>query len=159
MSAPLADPEPHRVAVLRQISELEDLCAGSIPVAAAIVRVATASTIRVIARIREQNRHSGTSPRPRSSARPNGRSRPFAAVANWSDASSRVDESICRAWPAGSRFAETDYFERNAERMRHPKFGLRHLFVGAGAIRGRLHSRRFHAENPVCSGAFAAPTR
>jgi hypothetical protein len=29
---------------------------------------------------------------------------------------------------------ETNYFERNAERMRYPKFRRLHLFVGSGAI-------------------------
>ena len=29
---------------------------------------------------------------------------------------------------------EADYFERNAERMRYPKFRRLHLFVGSGAI-------------------------
>jgi len=29
---------------------------------------------------------------------------------------------------------EADYFERNAERMRYPKFRSQHLFVGSGAI-------------------------
>src|SRR6266404_2138463 len=29
---------------------------------------------------------------------------------------------------------EADYFERNAERMRYPKFRLQHLFVGSGVI-------------------------
>ena len=29
---------------------------------------------------------------------------------------------------------EADYFERNAERMRYPKFGRQHLFVGSGVI-------------------------
>jgi hypothetical protein len=29
---------------------------------------------------------------------------------------------------------ETDYFERNAERMRYPKFRRQHLFVGSGVI-------------------------
>ena len=29
---------------------------------------------------------------------------------------------------------EADYFERNAERMRYPKFRRQHLFVGSGAI-------------------------
>src|SRR5437762_5202276 len=28
----------------------------------------------------------------------------------------------------------TDYFERNAERMRYPKFRRQHLFVGSGVI-------------------------
>ena len=27
---------------------------------------------------------------------------------------------------------ESDYFERNAERMRYPKFRRQHLFVGSG---------------------------
>jgi Uncharacterised protein family (UPF0236) len=30
--------------------------------------------------------------------------------------------------------AEADYFERNAERMRYPKFRRQHLFVGSGVI-------------------------
>ena len=30
--------------------------------------------------------------------------------------------------------AEADYFERNAERMRYPKFRKQHLFVGSGVI-------------------------
>ena len=29
---------------------------------------------------------------------------------------------------------ESDYFERNAERMRYPKFRAQHLFVGSGVI-------------------------
>jgi hypothetical protein len=29
---------------------------------------------------------------------------------------------------------EADYFERNAERMRYPKFRRHHLFVGSGVI-------------------------
>ncbi len=29
---------------------------------------------------------------------------------------------------------EADYFEKNAERMRHPKFRRQHLFVGSGVI-------------------------
>jgi hypothetical protein len=29
---------------------------------------------------------------------------------------------------------EADYFERNAERMRYPKFPRQHLFVGSGVI-------------------------
>jgi len=29
---------------------------------------------------------------------------------------------------------EADYFERNAERMRYPKFRQQHLFVGSGVI-------------------------
>ena len=29
---------------------------------------------------------------------------------------------------------EADYFERNAERMRYPKFRREHLFVGSGVI-------------------------
>jgi hypothetical protein len=29
---------------------------------------------------------------------------------------------------------ETNYFERNAERMRYPKFRRQHLFVGSGVI-------------------------
>ena len=29
---------------------------------------------------------------------------------------------------------EADYFERNAERMRYPKFRLHHLFIGSGVI-------------------------
>ena len=29
---------------------------------------------------------------------------------------------------------ETDYFERNAERMRYPRFRRQHLFVGSGVI-------------------------
>ena len=29
---------------------------------------------------------------------------------------------------------EADYFEKNAERMRYPKFRLQHLFVGSGVI-------------------------
>src|SRR5215469_18733610 len=37
---------------------------------------------------------------------------------------------------------EADYFERNAERMRYPKFRRQHLFVGSGVIEaeiGRAH--------------------
>jgi len=30
--------------------------------------------------------------------------------------------------------AEANYFERNAERMRYPKFRHQHLFVGSGVI-------------------------
>ena len=29
---------------------------------------------------------------------------------------------------------EADYFERNAERMRYPRFRAQHLFVGSGVI-------------------------
>lgn len=29
---------------------------------------------------------------------------------------------------------EADYFEKNADRMRYPKFRLQHLFVGSGVI-------------------------
>ena len=29
---------------------------------------------------------------------------------------------------------EADYFQRNAERMRYPKFRSQHLFVGSGVI-------------------------
>jgi hypothetical protein len=29
---------------------------------------------------------------------------------------------------------EADYFERNGERMRYPKFGRQHLIVGSGVI-------------------------
>jgi flavin-dependent dehydrogenase len=29
---------------------------------------------------------------------------------------------------------EADYFERNAERMRYPKFRRQHLFVGSGVV-------------------------
>ena len=29
---------------------------------------------------------------------------------------------------------EADYFERNADRMRYPKFRRQHLFVGSGVI-------------------------
>ena len=29
---------------------------------------------------------------------------------------------------------EADYFERNAERMRYPKFRRQHLFIGSGVI-------------------------
>ena len=29
---------------------------------------------------------------------------------------------------------EAEYFERNAERMRYPKFRRQHLFVGSGVI-------------------------
>jgi hypothetical protein len=29
---------------------------------------------------------------------------------------------------------EADYFEKNAERMRYPKFRRKHLFVGSGVI-------------------------
>jgi hypothetical protein len=35
---------------------------------------------------------------------------------------------------------EADYFERNAERMRYPKFRRQHLFVGSGVI--ELDARR-----------------
>lgn len=37
----------------------------------------------------------------------------------------QVTEKIC---------SEADYFERNAERMRYPKFRRQHLFVGSGVI-------------------------
>jgi hypothetical protein len=33
---------------------------------------------------------------------------------------------------------EADYFERNAERMRYPKFRRQHLFVGSGVIGHRF---------------------
>jgi hypothetical protein len=45
-----------------------------------------------------------------------------------------------RAIPAGNSplaekiRTEADYFERNAERMRYPKFRRQHLFVGSGVI-------------------------
>lgn len=29
---------------------------------------------------------------------------------------------------------EADYFERNAERMRYPKFRRQHLFIGSGVV-------------------------
>ena len=35
---------------------------------------------------------------------------------------------------AGKARTEADYFERNAERMRYPKFRRQHLFVGSGVI-------------------------
>jgi len=35
---------------------------------------------------------------------------------------------------AGKICTEADYFERNAERMRYPKFRRQHLFVGSGVI-------------------------
>jgi len=48
------------------------------------------------------------------------------------------------ARPAGDRYhypevaekirTEADYFERNAERMRYPKFRRQHLFIGSGVI-------------------------
>jgi hypothetical protein len=37
----------------------------------------------------------------------------------------QVAEKIC---------TEADYFERNVERMRYPKFRRQHLFVGSGVI-------------------------
>ncbi|MGB7846393.1 MAG: ISKra4 family transposase, partial [Candidatus Acidiferrum sp.] len=40
-------------------------------------------------------------------------------------ANSQMAEKIC---------TEADYFERNAERMRYPKFRRQHLFVGSGVI-------------------------
>jgi hypothetical protein len=36
---------------------------------------------------------------------------------------------------------EADYFERNAERMRYPKFRRQHLFVGSGVIEAWLQDR------------------
>ena len=30
--------------------------------------------------------------------------------------------------------AQADYFERNAERLRYPKFRRQHLFVGSGVV-------------------------
>ena len=36
-----------------------------------------------------------------------------------------VDEKTC---------SEAEYFEKNAERMRYPKFRRQHLFVGSGVI-------------------------
>jgi len=30
--------------------------------------------------------------------------------------------------------SESDYFERNSERMRYPKFRRQHLFIGSGVI-------------------------
>jgi hypothetical protein len=35
---------------------------------------------------------------------------------------------------AGKIRGEADYFERNVERMRYPKFRRQHLFVGSGVI-------------------------
>jgi len=37
---------------------------------------------------------------------------------------------------------EADYFERNAERMRYPKFRRQHLFVGSGVIEAGCNARR-----------------
>ena len=48
--------------------------------------------------------------------------------------------SALRAIPAGNPImaekirTEADYFERNAARMRYPKFRRQHLFVGSGVI-------------------------
>jgi len=55
---------------------------------------------------------------------------------------------------------EADYFERNAERMRYPKFRGQHLFVGSGVI--EADARRWSlsdSRGQECSGPFEEPTR
>jgi hypothetical protein len=47
------------------------------------------------------------------------------ALRSIKSASPEVTEKIC---------VEADYFQRNAERMRYPKFRSQHLFVGSGVI-------------------------
>jgi hypothetical protein len=55
--------------------------------------------------------------------------------------------------------AEADYFERNAERMRYPKFRRLHLFVGSGAIEAGCKTVIGSASNNLaCSGPSAVPT-
>src|SRR5262249_60277068 len=48
----------------------------------------------------------------------------------------RVLRSIATANPqlAEKIHTEADYFERNAQRMRYPRFRRQHLFVGSGVI-------------------------
>jgi hypothetical protein len=54
---------------------------------------------------------------------------------------------------------EANYFERNAERMRYPKFRRQHLYVGSGVIEaGARPSSAPASSSPACSGRFAAPT-
>ena len=48
-----------------------------------------------------------------------------AALRSLDHASPKVIEKICE---------EANYFEKNAERMRYPKFRQMHLFVGSGVI-------------------------
>src|SRR5205809_7963301 len=54
---------------------------------------------------------------------------------------------------------EADYFDRNAERMRYPKFRKQHLFVGSGVIEAGcktvIGSR---LKGPGCSGRSGEPT-
>jgi hypothetical protein len=53
---------------------------------------------------------------------------------------------------------EADYFEKNAERMRYPKFRRQHLFVGSGVIEAGcktvIGSR---PSSPECSGPSVEP--
>jgi hypothetical protein len=48
---------------------------------------------------------------------------------------------------------EADYFERNAERMRYPKFRRQHLFIGSGVIEAGCKTVI------GCSGPCGEPTR
>ncbi len=62
-------------------------------------------------------------------------------------ANPQMAEKIC---------TEADYFERNAERMRYPKFRRQHLFVGSGVIEagcnaGNIVTRSCAAELPAIS--------
>jgi hypothetical protein len=47
---------------------------------------------------------------------------------------------------------ESDYFERNAERMRYPKFRSQHLFVGSGVIEAGC--KTVIGKRMKCSGMF-----
>jgi len=55
---------------------------------------------------------------------------------------------------------ETDYFARNAERMRYPKFRRQHLFLGSPAsLKPDAKPSSLPVSNaPVCSGPSAEPT-
>src|SRR5206468_9306617 len=62
-------------------------------------------------------------------------------------ANPQMAEKIC---------TEADYFERNAERMRYPKIGRAHVFVGSGVIEagcnaGNIVTRSCAAELPAIS--------
>ena len=55
--------------------------------------------------------------------------------------------------------SEAVYFERNAERMRYPKFRRQHLFVGSGVIEAGCKTVIGHRlKQSVCSGPSAEPT-
>jgi len=51
---------------------------------------------------------------------------------SWSPRCARF--SPAHPQPAEELQDEANYFEKNAERMRYPKFGRQHLFVGSGVI-------------------------